>query len=197
MAEMLVYGSLEFGRVVKDLVGQCGHRFAGYIDDYNGGDEVLGGLAHVVEHFPPDRYQVAIAVGYRDLSARWNVYQTVRSKGYGVPALVHPRAYVRDAGSVGDGALIMAGSVVDVHAVIASLVVIWPGAVVNHDSVVHENTFLSPNSTVCGCAIVGRATFVGAGATIVDHVEVPPGSFIKANAVFGGRTAASPDPADR
>ena len=192
MANLLVYGSLEFGRVVRDLAIQCGHRFAGYIDDVHRGEEVLGPWEQVADRCPPPRFEVAVAVGYRNLGARWDVYERVKARGYRLPPLVHPRAYVRDPAGVGEGAFVMAGAIVDVAASIAPLVVIWPGAVVNHDSAVGENTFLSPNATVCGCVTIGRHVFVGAGATIVDHVEVPAGVFVKAGSLYRGPRDPSP-----
>jgi sugar O-acyltransferase (sialic acid O-acetyltransferase NeuD family) len=193
MADLLVYGSLEFGRVVKDLAVQCGHRFAGFVDDFNRGEEVLGTFDEVAGRCPPPRYEVAIAVGYRNLGARWDVYRKVKARGYQLPPLVHPRAYVRDPARIGEGTFVMAGAIVDVHATLGALVVAWPGVVVNHDSTVGENTFLSPNATVCGCVTVGRQAFVGAGATIVDHVEVPAEAFIKAGSLYREPHDPSPE----
>jgi len=187
MASILVYGSREFGRVVKELVSCCGHDFAGFIDDYHPGEEVLGRFDDVSRRFPPPAHEVAIAVGYKDLAARWGVFEAVKERGYRVPPLVHPRAYVADSATVDEGAIVMAGAIVDVRVVLAPLVVAWPGVVVNHDSVVQANSFLSPAVTVCGGATIGRQSFVGAGATIVDHVSVPPDSFIRAQSLVTGR----------
>jgi sugar O-acyltransferase (sialic acid O-acetyltransferase NeuD family) len=186
--KILVYGSQEFGQVVKDFVCQCGHEFIGFIDDYNIGQRILGNFTQVAKKFPYDAYDIAIAIGYKHLQARWNIFQRVRSLGYRFPHLIHPRAYVRDVEAIGEGTMVMANAVVDVRASIGPLVVIWPGVVVNHNSVIAANTFLSPNATVCGYVSVGESCFVGAGATIVDHTDVPPNSFIKAGAVYFKKT---------
>lgn len=184
MSKILVYGSQEFGRVVRDLVGQCGHEFVGYVDDFNRGECILGTYEEVVTQLSPDRYEMVIAVGYKNLAARWQVYEKVKSRGYRVPALIHPRAYVRDSDGVGEGAIVMAGAIVDINVTLAPLAVVWPGVVVNHDSKVGANTFLSPNATICGCVNVGEHCFIGANATVVDHRHVPAGSFVKAGSVF-------------
>lgn len=182
--KILVYGSLEFGEVVKYLVLQCGHEFVGFIDDYSTGGEILGTFAEVVEKHPADSYGIVIAIGYKHLKARWDVFQRVQSLGYRSPALIHPKAYVRETGAVGPGAMVMAGAIVDIHAQIGAMCVLWPAAVVNHNSNIGANTFLSPNSTVCGHVQVGENSFVGAGAVIVDHVSVPADAFIKAGTVY-------------
>jgi sugar O-acyltransferase (sialic acid O-acetyltransferase NeuD family) len=191
MKKVLVYGSQEFGVVIKALVTQCGYEFAGFIDDYNSGEEVLGGFDEVSGRYPPASYELAIAVGYNNLLARWKVFQKVRQYGYALPRLVHPQAYVHDLDKVDEGTFVMAGAVVDVNVRLGPLTVAWPGVVVNHDSCVAANTFLSPNCTVCGFVTIGESCFVGAGTTIVDHVNVPTESFLKAGSLYTSKSKFS------
>lgn len=182
----MVYGSQEFGKVVRDLVEMCGKQFAGFIDDVFEGDEILGPFALIVEKFPSSEYAVAMAVGYKDLGVRSLVSQRVKAAGYELATLIHPRAYVRHVERVAAGCLVMAGAVVDVGATLEELVVVWPGVVVNHNSTIGTNTFLSPNVTICGFVEVGASCFVGADAVVVDHIRVPDNAFIKAGALYKG-----------
>lgn len=186
MKKILVYGSQEFGRVIRDLVEACGEQFAGYIDDVYEGEGVVGSFAQIKERFPPSEYAVAMAIGYKNLAVRSQLAERVKVNGYELATLIHPRAYVRHRERVAAGCLVMAGAVVDVGATLAELVVVWPGVVVNHDSSVGANTFLSPNATICGFVQVGTGCFIGAGSVIVDHVRVPDGYFIKAGALYKG-----------
>jgi len=187
MKKILIYGSKVFAGVLKDLALSCDYECVGLIDDYTQGGEIIGSYEYVRDNFSPESYEIAIAVGYKDLDARWRVYKKVLKDGYNVPTIIHPKAYVRDVSSIGEGSAVMAGAIVDFSTTIGRLCVLWPGAVVNHDSVVGDNTFLSPNSTVCGCVDIKGKSFIGAGAVIVDHVTVPMGSFVKAGSVFTGR----------
>lgn len=186
--KILIYGSKEFAATVRELIRHCGHEVAGMIDDFNTGPDILGGLDSVIQTHPPQEYAVAIAVGYSNLTARWDVWRKVKAAGYHAPALLHPHAYVADTVRVGKGAIVMAGAFVDVRAMVGELAVVWPGVCVNHDSQIGANTFLSPSATVCGATIVGSHVFVGAGAVIVDHVQVPDGTFIKAARCYAGGT---------
>ncbi len=179
--KVLVYGSTTFGSVVRVLVEECGHEFAGFIDDVNpAGGEVLGGFEAVRKSHGPGTFGCVNAVGYNDLGARRRVTDRIVAAGYVMPGLVHPRAIVGRDSKVGPGALIMAGATVDIRVDLGPGVVMWPGAVVAHDSALAGNTFLSPNSTVCGCCRIGSDCFVGAGAVVVDHADVPASTRIKA-----------------
>lgn len=179
--KILVYGSTTFGSVVRVLVEECGHEFAGFIDDVNlSGADVLGGFDAVSRSHPPETFACVNAVGYKDLAARRRVTDRIVKAGYETPSLVHPKAIVGRAARVAAGAMIMAGAIADTRVDLGPGVVMWPGSVVAHDTVIGGNTFLSPNCTICGCCEVGADCFVGAAAVVVDHASVPPGTRIKA-----------------
>ena len=59
----LVYGSRLFGQVVRCLVEDCGHEFAGFIDDTHEGDDVLG-TSRPCSRSAPSDYVCVNAVGY-------------------------------------------------------------------------------------------------------------------------------------
>jgi UDP-3-O-[3-hydroxymyristoyl] glucosamine N-acyltransferase len=181
---ILIYGSKIFGQVVRELVLNLGHHFCGFIDDFDQGVEIIGSYDQVKKQYSNKSYSIAIAIGYKNLLTRWQIYQKVMADGYLVPALIHQDAYVTTPHNIANGAIIMARSIVDIRAKIGELVTIWPGAIVNHDSTISANTFLSPGAIVCGSSYIGENTFVGAGAIIVDHQNLPPNSFIKAGRVY-------------
>lgn len=178
--KLLVYGSSGFGAVVRCLADDCGHEFAGFIDDVHTGPNVLGPFDVVRRSHPPGAFHVVNAVGYKSLAARRAVSARVREAGYALPALIHPRSYVASSAVVGSGAFIMAMAAIDCRVEIGEDVVVWPSTSVNHDSRVGANTFLSPAAVICGDCHVGEDCFVGAGAVIVSHARVPDGSFVKA-----------------
>jgi sugar O-acyltransferase (sialic acid O-acetyltransferase NeuD family) len=187
--QVLIYGSREFAQTVAELVEDCGHGVAGFIDDFSPGPGIVGTLVQARRSHSPDEYGIALAVGYNQLAARWDAWQRVCEAGYRAPALIHPRAYVAKSAEVGEGAMIMAGSIVDARAKVGAIVVAWPGSCVSHDCVVGENSFISPNATLCGYVNLGAHCFVGAGAAIVDHCSVPPSTWIKMQSSYLKATA--------
>lgn len=173
--QILIYGSREFAQTVAELVADCGYEVAGFIDDFSPGPHIVGSLEQARRSHPPSEYTIAIAVGYNQLAARGEGWQRVRTAGYRAPALIHPRANVAKSATVGEGAMLMAGSLVDVRTTVGDIVVAWPGACISHDCVVGENSFISPNATLCGYVNLGAHCFVGAGAAIADHATCPRG----------------------
>lgn len=186
---LLIYGSKDFASTVAELVRHCGHEVAGLVDDFNCGPAILGSLDVVIQSHPPSEYGVAMAIGYSNLPARWAAWERITSAGYSAPALIHPRAYVADTARVGQGAIIMAGAIVDVRAEVGDLAVLWPSTCINHDARIGSNTFVSPGATICGFASIGSHSFIGAGAVIVDHCQVHEMSFIKMLTRYRGQTS--------
>jgi acetyltransferase-like isoleucine patch superfamily enzyme len=181
---LLVYGSGDLGKVARDLLARCGHEFAGYVNDFERGADVLGGFDEVQPAHGPGQFGMVLAVGYRDLAARARIYRRIKAAGYPLPALIHPASYVHSVEAIGEGAMVMALAIVDVAARVAAACVLWPGANLSHDSSVGFNCFLSPNCTVCGFATVGESCFLGAGSIVVDHRAVPANTRINAGTVF-------------
>lgn len=189
--KILVYGSRLFGRVVRSLVEDCGHEFAGYIDDFDDGPDVLGRFGQVETSCPPSLFACVNAVGYSDLAARRRVSARLDEGGYARPVLVHPRAFVASTAALGAGSLIMAMASVDHRVALGEDVVVWPSTAVSHDSRVGANTFLSPGCVICGDCLIGRDCFVGAGAVVVSHARMPDGTFVKALTRYATSTAAA------
>jgi len=188
--KVLVYGSRDFGKVVRHLVDDCGHTFCGYIDDHYDGDQIVGSFAEVRRMCAPSEdLGLVLAVGYRHLAARRKLLACIRDEGYRTPSLIHPKAYVASSAEIADANIVMATAVVDSCSRLGEMCVLWPGAVINHDSVLQCNCFVSPGAVVCGYANIGANTFIGANAVVVDHATVPDNTFVKACSRFVGATS--------
>jgi sugar O-acyltransferase (sialic acid O-acetyltransferase NeuD family) len=181
---ILVYGSRDFGRLVSQLVLDCGHEFCGFIDDFSAGEGIVGTLSVATATYSRADYGVAVAIGYRDLAARWIAIEQIIAAEFPTPPLIHPKAIIDPRATIAHGAIVMANSFVDMFSEIERFAVLWPGAVVSHDCQIGENTFISPNATVCGYGKTGRDCFLGAGSIVVDHIEVPNGTFVKAGSII-------------
>lgn len=186
MSSILVYGSGMLGQVVRALLVDCKLPFAGFIDDFTRGNEVIGNLEDLLASPVAEKREMIMAIGYRHLEARLARFDLLKSSGFRFATVVHPTAYVSSSAHLGEGAIVMARAIVDVSASIGDAAVLWPGANVSHDCDIGRNTFLSPGSVICGCARIGASCFIGAGAVVTDHVDVPAGSFVRAGTCYSG-----------
>ena len=184
--KLLIYGSKDLAKVLRELVGHSGHDFIGFVDDFAPkGPEVVGTYAEALRLHPPSAgVGMVMGIGYNHLDARMEAWCRVCADGYETPVIAHQTAIVAPSARIGPGCVLMAGAIVDVFTEIDDCCVLWPGAVVNHDCRIGVNCFISPGAVVCGFVNMGKSCFIGAAAVVVDHRSVPDGAFVKARAVY-------------
>lgn len=185
MEKIIIYGSKDFAYIVKNLVEICGHKFVGFIDDFEtDGNFVLGTFYDVVRKYSPNDYKIVNGIGYNNLKARWQIQEKIKKNKFETINLIHPSAIIDQKSSMGTGNIIMAGSIIEMNSRIHNLVVMWPRTILNHDSEIDNNCFLSPGSNICGFVKIEENCFIGAGAIVVNNQIVPANTFIKAGSVY-------------
>jgi sugar O-acyltransferase (sialic acid O-acetyltransferase NeuD family) len=184
--KLLIYGSKDFGRLLRELICQSGHEFLGFVDDFDpAGSEAVGPYTEALRIYPPAAgIGMVMAIGYKHLDARQELWDRVRSDGYETPVIAHQAAVIAPSARIGAGSVLMAGAIVDAFTDVESCCVLWPGAVINHDCRIGANSFISPGAVICGFVNIGRSCFIGAGAVVVDHRSVPDRAFVKARALY-------------
>lgn len=187
MKPLLIIGASSFGQLVKVLAEDTGRDSAGFIDDSNYGDGILGRTDELGTRFKPGAVDLAMAIGYKHLDARSVMFHRLLALGFQFPTLAHPSARISAHASIGSGCLIMANADIDAFTHIGNACVVWPNVTISHDNKIGEGTFISPAATLCGFVTVGELSFIGANSTIVDGSLLPPRSFVKAASRYNSR----------
>jgi sugar O-acyltransferase (sialic acid O-acetyltransferase NeuD family) len=97
--------------------------------------------------------------------------------------IIHPAAFLDESVSIGVGALVLAGAVVQVDAVLGEHVIINDNATIEHDCRVGVGAHVSCNACLAGGVGVGDGTLVGVGASVLPGVQVGDFSIVGAGAV--------------
>jgi sugar O-acyltransferase (sialic acid O-acetyltransferase NeuD family) len=103
---------------------------------------------------------------------RQKLYTTLKTIGFQLPNLIHPRAVLEPSVRLGEGNQIMAGAIVGADAVIGDNCIVNAGAIVSHDCRLEDNAHLAPGAILAGGVTVGRNTLVGMGATVYLQVRI-------------------------
>ncbi|GGY76431.1 acetyltransferase [Marinobacter zhanjiangensis] len=189
--DCILIGAGGHARVVQDLAELCGATILGVCDPKFQGKS--GQLWHGLKVLGDDEYlsgvnpeEVLLLNGIGMLPGdrvRKVVFQRLTGMGFCFPALVHPFAWLSHHASIGDGAQVMAGAVVQAGASIGINTIVNTRSSVDHDSRVGDHCHLAPGATLCGNVRIGEGSFIGAGATITQVVTVAPETFIKAGSL--------------
>lgn len=79
-----------------------------------------------------------------------------------------------------DGAMVLAGAVVNHAARIGAGAIVNSGAVVEHDCTIGAFAHISPNATIAGGCTIGAGAWVGAGACVIPQLVIAAGTVVGA-----------------
>lgn len=154
---------------------------AAFVKDVAVAQRPVVAFEHLEQDFPPDRFEVFIAVPASDLNAtRTRLYQTAKAKGYSVATYVSSWAFVWKNAQIGENCFIFEDNTIQPYTVIGNNVIMWSGNHLGHRSVIEDNCFIASHVVVSGYCRIGAGSFVGVNATLNDHVDISHSCIIAA-----------------
>lgn len=186
MPRLVVIGAGGHGQVVADAVRQRpGWDVVGYLDEdpslrgaVIGGVRVLGGI----EDLPDvDHEEVVVAIG--ENRRRAAVVASLRELGEHFGTILHPRAVVAEGIELGQGAMVLAGCVVNVAARIGEHVILNTGCTVDHHCEVGDYAHIGPGAHLGGGVSIGEGALVGIGASLLPSAKVGAWAIVGAGGV--------------
>jgi UDP-perosamine 4-acetyltransferase len=137
-----------------------------------------------IERFPPDRYELAMAViGFGAGVRRHRLAQTWRGLGYRFATVVHPTAVIATGATLDEGAQVLAAAVLQPRCRIGRDAIVNTGAIVEHDCRLAEGSHLAPRVVLGGEVGVGERSQIGLGAVVIEGLRVGADSLVAAGAV--------------
>ncbi len=189
VSRVFIYGAGGHAMVVATVLEDLGVDVAGMLDDSPGQGHPL---SFRVQRGLSDRegsrafdHPVVLAIG--DNRARVDLAGLITSPFF---TAVHPSALIAQRVTIGEGTVVLQGSVIQHNAHIGRHVLINTAASIDHDNVIGDFVHVSPHATLCGHVEVGEGTHIGAGATVIPSVKIGRWATIGAGSVV---TADVPD----
>lgn len=194
MSNLVIFGAGGHAREVAQLVVDINHaqpgrwNLLGFVADLQSSAchakplpaPLLGDASQLLQH---PGTQVVIAVG--SPAARHRIVQRLRQLQPDVDfaTLVHPRAWLAQRVSVGQGSVVFAGALINADATLGAHSSINLGCTISHDCTLGDCVSLGPGVHLAGGVIIGSDADVGAGANVVPGVTLGPRVVIGAGAV--------------
>ena len=139
---------------------------------------------------------VAPAIGNNE--ARAAIADWLRLQGRSLATVIHPAATVSPSASIGSGAFLAAGAVVNAEAEIGDGAILNTLASVDHDCELGALAHSAPGSRLCGGVRIGARTLIGAASVVIPGVSVGADAIVGAGSVVvkdvpaGAKVAGSP-----
>lgn len=187
---VIILGAGGHAKVLIDALLESSAVIAGVLDpdpDLAGacvlGVPVLGNDSIAVE-FPPSEVQLVNGLGSVGTPARRRqLYDKFKALGYDFATVVHPSAIVASDVVLGEGAQVMAGSIIQPGSSIGCNCIINTRASIDHDCIVGNHVHIAPGVTLSGGVSVGEATHIGTGAIVIQGISIGVNAVVAAGAV--------------
>jgi len=145
---------------------------------------ILGNDQEILKKYSPETIQLVNGIGSTGLpSRRVAIFEQYKKLGYQFLTIVHPTAYFAKGTHLGEGAQLMAGSIVQPGCIVGSNVIINTKTTIDHDCVIEDHVHLAPGVTCCGNVTIGAQSHVGCGATLLQGITIGERCLIAAGGV--------------
>jgi UDP-perosamine 4-acetyltransferase len=192
---VIVLGAGGHAKVVIDLLHKLGRNVVAAVGrtESGAGQVVLGvpvmsGDDAVMAH-DPGTVELALGIGMptqqpiAGLRVRCDEAKRFESKGYSFPFLIHPNSTIGEGVTLGRGAQVMAGAVVQPDVSIGEFAIINTGARIDHDCWIGAGSQVGPGAVLGGAVRVGSDTLIGMGSVVRQGITIGSRALLGAGAV--------------
>ncbi len=162
-------------------------------DDYITNEKYRGlpmvKFSGVEELYPPDKYDMHIAVSYRDLNKlRQSIFFEAKNKGYNLPSYISSRCTYLTKNSPGENCFIFENNTIQPFVSIGDNVILWSGNHIGHHSKINPHNFISSHVVISGNCLVESNCFIGVNSTIADGLIISQRTIVGAGACITKNT---------
>ena len=172
---MYLFGASGHAKVIMDILNASNIKIDALIDDNTEINELHG---YKVLHGITDASPVIVSIGSN--SIRKNIVEKLSGE-FG--KAIHPSAIISPTVKIGEGTVVMQGSIIQSDSIIGKHCIINTKASIDHECVIGDYAHISPGSILCGNVSVGEGTWIGAGSIIIPGVKIGKWSVIGAGSV--------------
>lgn len=193
LKDIIIYGNGGHAKVVKTA---CKDNYVvkGQFDD----SITEEGVEHGVwkgryDHSKFEMVKLIVAIG--DNGVRKNIVSKVKHR---FTSIIAKTAIIEESVVIGEGGMILQGSIVQVDTKLGKHVIVNTGASIDHDCQIGDFVHIAPGSVLCGNVSVGQGTLIGArsvvlpGVSIGQNVKVGAGTVVHRNVPDGATVVGNP-----
>ena len=196
MSRVVIFGTGDFAEVVYASFSHDGrYEVCGFTvhEQYRVKTTFLGldvvPFERIEEVFPPDRFDMFVAVGYRRINQlRAEIYALCKQKNYSLITYISPRASLLGNVALGENCFVGENTVIRTFSRIGNDVIIGACCYIGQKTQIGDHCFISQSASLAGNLIMDQYTFVGPNATIRDRIHIRSHCVIGAGAVILGDT---------
>lgn len=183
--KVIIIGAGGHAKVIADIIKASGDEIIGFLDDNKkfknkiifDDKKVLGLLSETEINQYKDMYFI---IGIGNNKIRKKISR--RFKNINWYTAIHPNAIIGSNVKIGEGSVIMPGTVINICTKIGKHCIINTCSSLDHDNIIDNFVHISPGSHLAGDVQIGEGTWICAGVTIINNIKIEKNNIIGAGA---------------
>lgn len=183
--KVIIIGASGHARVIADIVKSSGDEIVGFLDDnidIQGNvifeDKIVLGTTKEedIEKYKDNYFIIGIGSN-RVRKLILEKYPNL--KWY---TAIHPSAIIGSSVEIGEGSVLMAGTVINTGTKIGKHCIINTCSSIDHDNLIEDFVHISPGSHLAGTVKVKEGTWICAGVIVINNITIAKNNIIGAGA---------------
>lgn len=134
--------------------------------------------------FPPENYDMLIAVGYKCMRNREIMFNNARNKGYRLINFISSKAlYYKDL-IIGDNNIILPTAHIEPNVIIGNNNIIWSDTLLCHGLELGNHNYIAPKVVLGANSTIGDLCFFGTRSTMIDQLNIESETFLVAGSTL-------------
>ena len=186
---LAIIGSGDLGMQIAHFALSDGHYDeVVFFDDFEqnkikNGFKIVGNTNDIVNRFKESLFdEILIGIGYKYLSQKKEIYNTLKSNNIPVGKIIHSTCWVDSTAIIEEGNVLYPRCIIDANVHIGVNNLINLGCVFSHDGKIGGHSFYSPSVSIAGFVEIGEMCNLGINSTIIDNIKIVD------NVTIGGAT---------
>ena len=106
-----------------------------------------------------------VTIGFiKDYEKRLKTFKKLKKIGFNLPKIISPLAYISPRSSIGEGTIVMHGSIINAGVKIGKNCIINSKTLIEHDTIIGDNCHLSTGSLINGNVKLDNNSFIGSNS---------------------------------
>ena len=143
-----------------------------FLDDYKTGEimgySINGKISD--SHLYKNSHDFFVAIG--DNETRKKIQNHLINDDFSIISLLHPYAIISKYSKIGQGSIVMAGSIINPNVYVGQGTIINTNSSIDHDCNIGDFVHISPGVTIGGTSSIGSYSWIGLGSNIINNINV-------------------------
>ncbi|NQT27330.1 hypothetical protein HQ585_18395 [candidate division KSB1 bacterium] len=188
---VVIYGNGDLARLIR-LMNQNEHirTIAAYTAEraYIHEDRQLGcplvSFETIEDRFPPEQYDMLVAIGYKRMRDRSLLFERAKRKGYTLINWISKRAIIYKPCTMGQNNIIDGGTLLGPGTRLGDNNALRPNIYMGHDVQIGSHNYIAPGVNLSGACKIGDFCFLGIGSTLIDRIQLADETLVGAGALM-------------